>query len=75
MADMVWRRQRQVAASLQDILGEDFRIEHDSGDSGITRCYFRGVPCKEVPDTSMTGDLNVSDFRCDWLQRAELGIR
>lgn len=50
------------ATKLQEILGDNYKVSHDTRESGMTNIYFKNVLVKRVPNEEMKGSLNVCDY-------------
>lgn len=61
---MIERRieQSRCARRLNEILGNDYKVEYDACESGMTYIYFKGEMVKRVLNKEMKGSLNVCEF-------------
>lgn len=62
MADQIRAKESATAARLQAVLGPEYVIEYDSGESGLTRCYHNRKLYKEVPNSAMSERINVYEY-------------
>ena len=61
----------RIARKLNEILGKDYKVNYDACESGLTDIYYKGILFKSVSNSEIKPDLNVIDFRVNyiWLQQ------
>ena len=62
-------QQSRCARKLNEILGEDYKVEYDVCEGGMTYIYYKGEMFKRVLNDEMRPNLNVCDYHVtpQWL--------
>ena len=77
MSNSTYSREAAMAMKLQAALGDGYKVHYDLCESGMTVVYYMGNVIHEVPNSAMSGSINVSDYTAtqQMLMEYHFGLR
>lgn len=63
ITNKIWAAGAENAYKLQKVLGADYKIKYDDCESGLVRCFYKGILYKTVECSAMSVKaISVSDY-------------